>query len=394
MTHGITIHAEPEKIWPWLVQMGCGRAGYYSIDLLDNGGQPSAREIHRDLAHLAVGDVLPATPRGTDGFEVLRIDAPRALVLGALFDTGADKQLPFATERPARYWHVTWSFVLEPLDASTTRLHVRARAAFPKTERLRATWIPPIHHMMETAQLRHLAARAEGRLPRDSAIDVLEGAGGAARMAVALLTPFLREGRSHWGLSTEDAARPLPGDELVPDPRWSWTHGVEIDAAAEEVWPWVAQLGADRAGFYSYQWLENVIGCEIRNAETIHPEWALREGDALRLHPNAPPLRVAAVEKGRHLVAHAVTDEAAFSTGKPWTRASWVFVVEPRGPHRCRLLSRFRSASSSDLGSRLAAGSALLEPVGYAMDRRMLLGIKERAERSRLCQRAFASSSR
>src|SRR6185436_9994343 len=64
LTHGITIGAPPDQIWPWLVQMGCRRAGYYSIDLLDNGGVPSAREIHPELGEVRVGDVLPATPEG------------------------------------------------------------------------------------------------------------------------------------------------------------------------------------------------------------------------------------------------------------------------------------------------------------------------------------------
>src|SRR5687768_3452370 len=86
--------------------------------------------------------------------------------------------------------------------------------------------------------------------PRDSFHDVVEGIRGAAIMAASLLSPFLRDERSRWGLSAEDAARPRVGDDLVPSPRWQWTHAVEIDRAAEDVWPWVAQIGADRGGFY------------------------------------------------------------------------------------------------------------------------------------------------
>ena len=63
LTHGVTIAAPPEAIWPWLVQMGCRRAGYYSVDTLDNAGARSAREIHPELLHIAVGDILPATDR-------------------------------------------------------------------------------------------------------------------------------------------------------------------------------------------------------------------------------------------------------------------------------------------------------------------------------------------
>jgi hypothetical protein len=382
ITHSIAIAARPEQVWPWLVQMGCRRGGFYSVDALDNGGERSARELHPDLQRLAVGDVIAATPEGRDGFEVLALRAPRALVLGGLHDVAGGRQLAFDAARPERYWHVTWSFVLEPLDGNCTRLHARARAAWSPSEGLHATWIRPVHHFMQEAQLRELAARAEGRLARDDWRDVLEGAGGVAWMLGALVTPFLRGARNHWGLDEGEAARARPGDEVIPEPRWSWTHGVEIDAPASEVWPWVAQIGADRGGFYSYQALENAVGCGVRNAETVHPEMAHREGDTLVLHPKMPPLRVASVAEGRHLLAVGAPGADAVATGERWTAATWLFQVEPLGPRRCRLVSRYRCACSDDLATRLSFGPTLLEPVGFAMDRRMLLGVKARVERA------------
>lgn len=172
LTYAITIHAKPESIWPWLVQMGCRRGGFYAIDLLDNGGEPSAQEIHPELQKLAVGEVIPATPDSDEGFEVLAIEPCRTLLFGGLFDVAAGKQIPFASPRPARYWQVTWSFALERLDDERTTLHVRARAAFSPSERLHVAWIRPVHTLMQTAQLRHLAARAEGRLaPKEKAGD-------------------------------------------------------------------------------------------------------------------------------------------------------------------------------------------------------------------------------
>lgn len=380
LTDGITIAAPPERVWPWLVQLGCRRAGFYSLDLLDNAGVRSARELHPELQALAPGQVIAATPDGDDGFEVLRVDPPRALILGGLFDVAAGKQRPFSAARPARFWHMTWAFVLEPVGSEATRLVVRARGTFPPSGRLHATWIRPVHHLMERAQLRGLKARVEGTLPRDDWHDVLDGLGGAARIAWALLSPLARAARSHWGLDAETAARPMPGDGLVPDPRWSWTHGVEIGAPAAAVWPWVAQIGATRGGFYSYQWLENLTGCELRNAEVVHPEWELGSGDDLLLHPNMPPLQVVAIERGQYFVAHAPADAAARAEGKPWATASWLFFVEPLGPGRCRFISRFRCAGSDDLATRLSLGPTFIEPVGFAMDRRMLLGVKERAE--------------
>jgi hypothetical protein len=382
ITHRIDIAAAPEAIWPWLVQMGCRRGGFYSIDALDNGGRRSVREIHPELQRLDVGDVIPATPRGSDGFEVLRVEPRRVLVLGGLHDVGARRQLAFSDTRPGRFWHVTWAFVLEPLDARSTRLVTRARAAFSPGERRHARWIRPVHHVMQTAQLRNLARRAEGQVARDDWRDIRRGVVGAVRMTAAFLTPFLRRRRAHWGLDARLADRSLPGDELVAQPRWSWTHGVEIDAPASRVWPWVAQIGADRGGFYSYQWLENVAGCGLRNAEIIHPEWEVKEGQGLVLHPDAPPLRVVSLERGRHFIAHAPAAPRAVADGTPWVAASWLFLIEPLGPERCRFVSRYRVSCSDDLATRLSFGPALVEPIGNEMDRRMLLGVKQRVERA------------
>lgn len=383
VTQGITIAATPEQIWPWLLQMGCRRAGFYSIDALDNGGVQSARELHPELSSLSVGQVLPADPDSDEGFEVLRLSEGEALVLGGLYDSDSAKQVAFGSARPAHFWQVTWSFVLEPLNPRATRVLVRARAALAASGSLHALAIRPVHRLMQTVQLRNLKLRVEGQLPRDDLRDVAEGISGAAVMLVAFASPFVRSPRAHWGLDAKTAARSYPGDDLVAEPRWGWTHGIEIDTDAASVWPWVAQVGADKAGFYSYQWLENLVGCNIRNAETIHPAWQAKVGEDLVLHPDpkAPRLQITAVEAGHCLVAFAKPDETARSQGKPWGAASWVFVVEALSEHRCRLISRYRVACSDDLATRLAFGPALLEPIGFAMDRRMLLGVKERAER-------------
>jgi hypothetical protein len=238
----------------------------------------------------------------------------------------------------------------------------------------------PVHHLMQTAQLRHLAARAEDRLPRDDLQDVTEGVAGAALIAFHLLTPFLREQRSHWGIDEQIAASSFPGDELVAQPRWSWTHGIEIAAPARKVWPWIAQIGCERGGFYSYQWLENLIGCNVHNAEVVHPEWELSVGSELHLHPKQPALRVSMLERGRFFVVTAPTDPEARKNGKPWVSLSWGFYLEPIDAQSCRLISRYRAACSDDIASRLSFGPTLLEPIGFAMDRRMLLGIKQRCE--------------
>jgi hypothetical protein len=146
LTHAITVDASPQELWPWLVQMGCQRAGWYSWDVLDNGRKPSASRIIPELQRLSVGDVLPARPVGTEGFKVLRIVPERALVLGSLTPD----------------WDGTWAFELEPLAGGRTRLVTRYRAAGTG---LKMTLLLPlyaaVHAFMERKQLRTLKARAE-----------------------------------------------------------------------------------------------------------------------------------------------------------------------------------------------------------------------------------------
>jgi hypothetical protein len=223
------------------------------------------------------------------------------------------------------------------------------------------------------------------RAPHESH-DVMSGLLGAGVIAAALVTPFFRTKRLVWGAGTATADRTFPGDDLVANPRWAWTRAIDIDAPAEAVWPWVAQIGADRAGFYSYQWLENLVGCQIRNADAVHPEWAHRTGGSLVLHPKAPPLQIVSVEDGRSLLAYmAPTESLSGATQAPaarWMKASWLFLIQPRRPGRCQLISRYRCATSNDRASRLQFGAPLIEPISFAMDRRMLIGIKQRAEAS------------
>lgn len=380
VTHGITIRRPPEAIWPWLVQMGRGRAGWYSLDSLDNDRVPSARELVPGLQTLAVGDFLPAS-RGRDaGFVVERLEPPRLLVLGGLFDLEQGRQVWPGEPRPRRYWDVGWSFVLEPLAADETRLIARGRVDFPgRGVGRHAAWMRLAHRVMQRTQLRRLKRRAEGR-PAHTPRDVAAGAAAALRMVALGLTPFRRRTRAHWGLSADEAARDFPGDAWVPRPRWGWTHAVEVDAPAERVWPWVAQLGQGRAGFYSYQWLENLAGCRLQNAAAVHPEWQVQPGDALRLHPDAPPLPVVELQPGRCFVAHLATDPV---TGGPPTdrrhlRVSWLFLVEPLGATRSRVLSRYRVDYAGHLPTRLLFGPWVVEPVATVMDLGMLRGVRRR----------------
>jgi hypothetical protein len=170
-THAIDIEAPPARVWPWLVQMGCQRAGFYSIDRLDNAGVPSADHIIPELEHIAVGDVIPARPTGTEGFVVLRVESERVLVLGF-----SPQLQPKSSKAHALPYVTSWSFVLEPIGSSATRLIVRVRGAHRPGRALRARMMtPPVlaaHEIMERAQLSGLKRRVE-RL--STATDLLRG---------------------------------------------------------------------------------------------------------------------------------------------------------------------------------------------------------------------------
>lgn len=126
----------------------------------------------------------------------------------------------------------------------------------------------------------------------------LTAAAGAGLYALAVRPWHLR-----WGATDEELETLFPGQQEDPDETVTATHAVTIHAPIQEVWGWLVQIGQDRGGFYSYQWLENLMGCGLRNADRIVPEWQdLQVGDSVRLHPKAAPLPVTHVEPGRALI--------------------------------------------------------------------------------------------
>lgn len=110
-TRAITIDAPPEQVWPWIVQMGLTRAGWYSYDLLDNLGRPSARHIIPELQDLQPGDIVPMSPDGKQGMRVHAVDAPHSMVWG---DPGG----------------TTWAWQLDETDSGSTRLLTRVRSRY------------------------------------------------------------------------------------------------------------------------------------------------------------------------------------------------------------------------------------------------------------------------
>jgi hypothetical protein len=195
------------------------------------------------------------------------------------------------------------------------------------------------------------------------------GLAAAGIGATAAYVWGIRPWHLRWGATDEELRAPLPGDELVSLAKLKATHAITINAPAADIWPWLVQMGQNRGGFYSYTWLENLVGCQMQNADEIVPEWQeLNVGDKVWLHPKAPPVEVAAVEPGRAIVL------------KPWG----AFVLQPIDEKRTRLIIRSQGDYEPDLKNPLLnflLWRVVYEPAHFIMERKMLLGIKQRAER-------------
>jgi hypothetical protein len=201
-----------------------------------------------------------------------------------------------------------------------------------------------------------------------------------AAVAAAGAAAAYRQGRRAqlaFGATPAEEAAVLPGDELVPAADLVATRATTIRATPAQVWPWVVQMGQGRAGFYSYSTLENLVGCDITNADDVVPEWQRVEvGDEIHLHPEFA-LPVAVVRPREALVLHGSgpTDD----DGPVPFDFTWAFVLRPDGPARTRLVVRER------YGYRTGWAGRMVEPVSwvsFVMTERMLRGIRQRAERA------------
>ena len=152
VNHAITIQRSPHEVWPWLVQMGSGRAGWYAYDLIDNGRHPSADRILPEYQHISAGSVFPALPGAKDVFVVAQCEPDRSLVLSWRLPDG-------------RY-QTTWAFVLEQPQPDQTRLIVRGRIASGYRPYGLPQWVAmllgrPAHFIMQRKQLLSIRRRTE-----------------------------------------------------------------------------------------------------------------------------------------------------------------------------------------------------------------------------------------
>jgi len=180
---------------------------------------------------------------------------------------------------------------------------------------------------------------------------------------------FFRRWCLTWGAWQDEVSRKLPGDELLTEPDIVSTRVVWVDAPVSSIWPWLVQMGPGRGGAYTYDWIENLFGLGMHSADTILPQYQdLQVGDAQRLGKRGPLLRVAVLEPERSLVLR--------SDDGNWV---WAFSLAPAAAGT-RLISRNRIATPGALPPVRLFNMLVMEPGSLIMERRMLLGIKQRAE--------------
>jgi hypothetical protein len=194
------------------------------------------------------------------------------------------------------------------------------------------------------------------------------GAIAALAGVFVLYRRLLRAPVLTWGATAEEAARRLPGDELLEDADVVSTRAITVNAPAAAIWPWLVQMGPGRGGAYTYDWIENLFGLDIHSVDVVLREFQhLAVGDVMSDKQGLPAMRVQILDPERLLSWR--------SEDGTWM---WTFaLVEEAGG--TRLISRNRIRVGGSLGGRL--GMLVMEPGSLVMERKMLLGIKQRAER-------------
>jgi hypothetical protein len=207
-------------------------------------------------------------------------------------------------------------------------------------------------------------------------------AGLAMLLGIAVDRKLLRPWYLCWGATADELGREWPGDELVAAPG-QCTRAITINAPAEAIWPWIIQIGQDRAGFYSYTWLENLLLADMRNADSIIPEFQDREvGDSMWMTPKhryggKARMIVAQLIPNRAMVLVSPDDFDRVQRGRYARFGVWQFLLDPIDQRRTRLLTRGAAPDRTGLLWKL-----VFDPGHFIMERKMMLGIKQRAERS------------
>jgi hypothetical protein len=199
---------------------------------------------------------------------------------------------------------------------------------------------------------------------------MLSGALAFACAVVAAYLRFVRPRVLNWNATPEETGRRMPGDEILNGPVLQTTRAITIDAQPRDIWPWLVQIGPrPRAGIYTYDWIERLLRIDIENSDRIMPEFQhLDAGDWIGRNEKGQGIQVREVVPESHLVTQWVPQ-----------RSTWTFALYPQADGTTRFISRNRLPATGPLFWLAMVG--FMEPASLLMERKMLLGFKERAER-------------
>jgi hypothetical protein len=195
--------------------------------------------------------------------------------------------------------------------------------------------------------------------------------------ATAVYLLFLWPWMQTWGATDAEIKAILPGDEIVPDANLRSTKGLTIQAPPETIYPWLLQIGVDRGGMYSYDWLENLFGLNVHTVDRIVPEYQeVQVGDFWRFTPKDYVLSPGPGLYVRQLIENEAVLLCFGMEGKPEDTCidTWQFVLVPQTDGSTRLLLRSNMAIEQELPIKLTYF------IQFIMERKMLLQIRERAE--------------
>ena len=189
---------------------------------------------------------------------------------------------------------------------------------------------------------------------------------GLPVLAIGAYVWTIRAWQLTWGATPEEVSRALPGDDLVPKPMFNATRAITINAVPDQVWPWLVQAGVTRGGWYSYDLLDNL---GHPSAQRIIPEFQhLTPGDLVPMSPDGK----------QGIEVHSIRAPESMVWSAPG-ETSWTWQLDARPDGQTRLVTRIRSRAR--LNPRSIAFYAVLELADIWMIRKMLLTIRERAER-------------
>jgi hypothetical protein len=204
--------------------------------------------------------------------------------------------------------------------------------------------------------------------------------GGFTTLYLLVIRPW----HLKWGATADEVNRSLPGDDLIPNAKINVTHAVTIDAPIDRVWPWIAQIGRGRGGFYSYEAIENAMGLDIHNADQVLPEYQHPQVGEKMPFAEGFAVPCAIVDAPRTLVVHGDTRTGTVEMPglRPgdYTALLWGWHLAAIDDHTTRLVERWQADYRPGLMNTLIY-RLFMEPGAFIMQRKMLLGIKARAER-------------